>query len=94
MLRKKRIGQVNDKILVSGSEALLDDKEILVSEDDGYTILRKRVNNKIATYIVVPLEEFYPPQAPLMLNDEQPIEEQPLEVEPVTVETNGLQEET
>lgn len=56
---KVRVGTLKKTILVEGDINLLNKNEILISEEEGYTILRKRLeNNKIETYIVVPLKDF------------------------------------
>ena len=45
--------------LVEGDVNLLAKNEILVSEEEGYTILRKRLDSGgIKTFVVVPLEDF------------------------------------
>ena len=45
--------------LVEGDVNLLAENEILVSEEEGYTILRKRLDSgDIKTFVVVPLEDF------------------------------------
>lgn len=45
--------------LVEGDVNLLAENEILVSEEEGYTILRKRLDSgDIETFVVVPLEDF------------------------------------
>lgn len=45
--------------LVEGDVNLLAKNEILVSEEEGYTILRKRLDSgSIKTFIVIPLEDF------------------------------------
>lgn len=45
--------------LVEGDVNLLSKNEILVSEEEGYTILRKRLDSGgIKTFVVVPLEDF------------------------------------
>lgn len=45
--------------LVEGEANLLSKNEILISEEEGYTILRKRLDNGgIETYVVVPLKDF------------------------------------
>ena len=45
--------------LVEGAANLLSKNEILVSEEEGYTILRKRLDSGgIKTFVVVPLEDF------------------------------------
>lgn len=56
---KIKIGSVNHQALVKGDINLLNPSEILVSESEGYTILRKKDSTgKIKTFIVIPLEEF------------------------------------
>lgn len=45
--------------LVEGDVNLLAKNEILVSEEEGYTIIRKRLDSgSIKTFVVVPLEDF------------------------------------
>ena len=45
--------------LVEGDVNLLTKGEILISEEEGYTILRKRLDSgSIKTFVVVPLEDF------------------------------------
>ena len=45
--------------LVDGDVNLLTKGEILISEEEGYTILRKRLDSgSIKTFVVVPLEDF------------------------------------
>lgn len=45
--------------LVEGDVNLLAKNEILISEEEGYTILRKRLDSgEIETYVVVPLKDF------------------------------------
>ena len=56
---KTKIGSMKQKILVQGDSNLLDCNEILITESEGYTILRERMaDGQIKTSIVVPLEEF------------------------------------
>ena len=55
---KIKIGSMKQKILVQGDPNLLEKNEILVTEAEGYTILRERTTEGIKTSIVVPLEEF------------------------------------
>lgn len=56
---KTKIGSMKQKILVQGDVNLLEPNEILVTQSEGYTILREKdSSNKIKTYIVVSLEEF------------------------------------
>lgn len=45
--------------LVEGDVNLLAKNEILVSEEEGYTLLRKRLDSgEVETYVVVPLKDF------------------------------------
>ena len=45
--------------LVEGDVNLLTKGEILISEEEGYTILRKRLDSgEVETYVVVPLKDF------------------------------------
>lgn len=45
--------------LVEGDVNLLTDNEVLVSEEEGYTLLRKRLDSGgIKTFVVIPLEDF------------------------------------
>ena len=45
--------------LVEGDVNLLAKNEILVSEEEGYTRLRKRLDSgSIKTFVVIPLEDF------------------------------------
>lgn len=56
---KIKIGSVNHLNIVKGDINLLKQGEILVSNSEGYTILRKReFNGKIKTFVVIPLEDF------------------------------------
>ncbi len=56
---KIKIGSMKQKFLVQGDINLLESNEILVTQSEGYTILREKDCNKnIKTYVVVPLEEF------------------------------------
>ena len=55
---KIKIGSMKQKILVQGDPNLLEKNEILITEAEGYTILRERTTEGIKTSIVVPLEEF------------------------------------
>ena len=46
-------------VLVEGDVNLLTKGEILISEEEGYTILRKRLDSgEVETYVVVPLKDF------------------------------------
>ena len=56
---KVKVGSMKQLALVEGDVNLLTKNEILVSEEEGYTILRKRLDSgKIKTFIVIPLEDF------------------------------------
>ena len=56
---KVKIGQIKQKILVEGDSNLLQQGEILITEEEGYTILRERTSTgDLKTYVVIPLEEF------------------------------------
>ena len=56
---KTRVGSMKQLALVEGDANLLSKNEILVSEEEGYTILRKRLDSGgIKTFVVVPLEDF------------------------------------
>ena len=45
--------------LIEGDANLLAKNEILISKEEGYTILRKRLDTgNIETYVVVPLKDF------------------------------------
>lgn len=46
-------------ILVEGDINLLSNNEILVSQEDDYPVLRRRLESgEIETYLVIPLKEF------------------------------------
>lgn len=56
---KVRVGSMKQLALVEGDVNLLSKNEILVSEEEGYTILRKRLDSgDIETFVVVPLKDF------------------------------------
>ena len=56
---KTRVGSMKQLALVEGDVNLLAKNEILVSEEEGYTILRKRLDSgSINTFVVIPLEDF------------------------------------
>lgn len=56
---KTKIGSMKQKILVQGDINLLEPNEILVTQSEGYTILRERLaGGQIKTSVIVPLEEF------------------------------------
>ena len=56
---KIKIGSMKHLTLVEGDVNLLAKNEILVSEEEGYTLLRKRLDSgSIKTFVVIPLEDF------------------------------------
>ena len=56
---KARVGSMQQLALVEDDVNLLAKNETLISEEEGHTILRKRLDNgDIETYIVVPLKDF------------------------------------
>ena len=56
---KTKIGSMKQKILVQGDINLLEPNEILVTQSEGYTVLRERLaGGQIKTSVIVPLEEF------------------------------------
>ena len=56
---KTKIGSVRHLTLVEGDVNLLTNNEILVSKEEDYTILRRKLNSgNIETYVVVPLKDF------------------------------------
>lgn len=55
---KRKIGTYLNYFLVEGDANLLNNNEILITRDEGLTILRINKNSNIKTYIVTPLEIF------------------------------------
>ena len=56
---KIRIGSMKQKTLVEGDANLLETDEILVTEEEGYTVLRERTETgELKTSVIVPLEDF------------------------------------
>lgn len=56
---KIRVGSIRQTALIEGDANLLSYNEILVSKDEGYTIIRKRLpNGNLETYVMVPLKDF------------------------------------
>lgn len=50
---------MRQKVLIEGDENLLEQNEILITEKEGYTILRERLETgELKTFVVVPLEDF------------------------------------
>lgn len=55
---KTKIGSMKQKILVQGDINLLEPNEVLVTQSEGYTVLRERLaGGQIKTSVIVPLEE-------------------------------------
>lgn len=56
---KIKVGSMKQLALVEGDVNLLSKNEILVSEEEGYTILRKKLDSgNIETFVIVPLKDF------------------------------------
>lgn len=56
---KVKVGSMKQLALVEGDVNLLTNGEILISKEEGYNILRKRLDSgEIETYVVVPLRDF------------------------------------
>lgn len=56
---KIRVCSMKQKTLVEGDPNLLETDETLVTEEEGYTILRERTaTGELKTSVVVPLEDF------------------------------------
>ena len=56
---KVKVGSMKQLALVEGDVNLLTKGEILISKEEGYNILRKRLDSgEIETYVVVPLRDF------------------------------------
>ena len=56
---KIKVGSMKQLALVEGDINLLSKNEILVSEEEGYTILRKKLDSgDIETFVVIPLKDF------------------------------------
>lgn len=54
---KIKVGSFKQVTLVEGDINLLNDNEVLISQDEGYNIIRKKVGSEIETYVVIPLKE-------------------------------------
>lgn len=54
---KRKIGQIRNKALVEGDVNLLSQNEILVTHDEGYTLLRERTSSGIRTSVVIPVQD-------------------------------------
>lgn len=58
-MRKIKIGTIEHLTIVKGDANLLGKNEVLVSKEERYTILRKRLDTGILeTYVIVPLKDF------------------------------------
>lgn len=55
---KRKIGNYLNYTLVEGDVNLLNNKEILITREEGLTILRVNKLGNVKTYIVTPLELF------------------------------------
>ena len=56
---KTRVGSMKQLALVEGDVNLLSKNEILVSEGEGYTSIRKKLDSgDIETFEVIPLKDF------------------------------------
>lgn len=56
---KIKVGSMKHLTLIEGDVNLLTKNELLISQEEDYTILRKRLDDgNIETYIVVPLKDF------------------------------------
>lgn len=55
---KTKIGSMKHLTLVEGDVNLLTNNEVLVSEEEDYTILRKLESGEIKTFVVIPLKNF------------------------------------
>ena len=56
---KVKVGWMKQLALVEGDVNLLTKGEILISKEEGYNFLRKRLDSgEIETYVVVPLRDF------------------------------------
>ena len=56
---KVKVGWIKQLARVEGDVNLLTNGEILISKEEGYNILRKRLDSgEIETYVVVPLRDF------------------------------------
>lgn len=55
---KTKIGSMKHLTLVEGDVNLLTNNEVLVSEEEDHTILRKLESGEIKTFVVIPLEDF------------------------------------
>lgn len=58
-MSKTKIGKLGHYMLVKGDYNELNNHELLLAKEEGYYILRKKLNTgKIETFVVVPLKDF------------------------------------
>ncbi len=57
-MKKIKIGRVENFTIIKGDVNLLYDNEILVTKDEDYTLLRKKIKGKVETFVIVPLKDF------------------------------------
>lgn len=56
---KIRVGSMKQKTLVEGDANLIEPGEVLITNDEGYTVIRERNEcGELKTSVVIPLEEF------------------------------------
>lgn len=56
---KIKVGSMKQLALVEGDINLLSNNEVLISREEGYTILRKKLDSgNIETFVIVPLKDF------------------------------------
>ena len=56
---KIKVGSMKQLALVEGDINLLSKNEVLISREEGYTILRKKLDSgDIETFVIVPLKDF------------------------------------
>lgn len=57
-MAKTRIGQVGQTVVIEGDVNLLNRREVLLTEEEGYPIVRKRTEDgSIENFIVIPIDE-------------------------------------
>ena len=56
---KIKVGSMKQLALVEGDVNLLSKNEVLISREEGYIILRKKLDSgNIETFVIVPLKDF------------------------------------
>ena len=56
---KIKVGSMKQLVLVEGDINLLSKNEVLISREEGYTILRKKLDSgNLETFVIVPLKDF------------------------------------